>query len=276
MSASASRVAARYLLATAPVTDINAKFKAAFPQVKNDPKMLDGWLTKAWEWYNKKYAGGSLRKIPIRLQRNTKRPKALGQYGRMWISIHPRALMVGVDLVLHILKHEMCHQAVWEVDHVNHERQGSDHGPVFFKWAEKFGVMGRYADIDGEDQEAMKTLDEKYEDERKKKLLDEAKATEKPLVEWTARAGTQAKFMYENYWVKGVLVRPIGAGRWWFVSGYDKLWRGNTSLMFELKPEERVSDAEAKLMIDRATNTLEAKDDRRNRTREIRQQYRNW
>ena len=271
---SASRVATRYVLATTPVTDIDAKFKAAFAQVKENPMLLHEWLVKAWEWYNKKYTGGVLKKIFIRMQRNTVRAKSLGQYGKTWISIHPRAFMVGADLVLHILKHEMCHQAVWEIDHTR-ESEGSNHGPTFNKWATKFGVKeGRYIDMDGDDHESLKTDDEKYEIERKKKIKEKAVVAEKPFEMWSAREGSQAKFFHDNYWIPGVLVRPISKDRWWFVTGYNSLWKVQTTSFFEMKPEERIPEAEAKGMLDRSLSRLGSSDARRQQTKDTRNLYR--
>jgi len=270
---SISRVAARYLAATTAITDIGPNFKALFVKVKDDPVELNAWLVKAWEWYNKKYCGGILKPIRIRLQRNTSRAKALGQYGRLYISLHPRIFTVGVDLVLHVLKHEMCHQAVWEIDHVR-EKEGSNHGPTFFKWAAKFGVKGRYADIGDEELEVMHP-----ERAILKKVREEKAVEEKPLDPWKARPETQAKFLNpkDHSWIKGVLIRPIDRGRWWLeTNGYNGTWRVNISSMFELKPEEILEKAQAKILFDRALERLENEDRRRQDRKDTRQMYRSW
>lgn len=101
------------------------------------------YVESLWNFYNDKYFDGLMEKPSILwLQHNSR--FNIGAYGTTQltrrgtvdsIKLSPY-LLRDIDLLKEALLHEMCHQAVLEIDRNTRDK----HGPAWKKWAKKCGI----------------------------------------------------------------------------------------------------------------------------------------
>ena len=126
---------------------------------------------------NRQFFGNKLPKCDIRLLNNTKQIKSLGLYegnypgakGR--ISIHPRVFVSTSPVTLvTVMAHEMAHQYVWEVQHIEESQFNKGHGP---NWTAAMAMCGLEAAVyaSQDTMKSMKTEDQLLQ-EKAKALAD--------------------------------------------------------------------------------------------------------
>jgi predicted SprT family Zn-dependent metalloprotease len=139
------------------------------------------------------------------------------------IAINRRVFMSATPAVLYeTLLHEMCHQAVTMIDHAD-DKQTDAHGQYWKAWMQKVGLNpNRY---DSRDRTEYMTEDEKYLEEKKRRLKEEVqKDKTKTKLSWRDLGlGKPARYLKPETgkWVEGVLVCPNDqqGKRWIFVKG---------------------------------------------------------
>ena len=137
-----------------------------------DSKKTNDIITYAkqqWDLHNKKYFGGKLKKGAFYILKDMGTGfRALGKYypQRNWIGLNRRLVLAGEKSFNKTLLHEMCHQAVDQIDGIRKEGNGG-HGPYWAKWMRKCGLPpNRYND---EERAVFTTPEEQKKLEQDKK-----------------------------------------------------------------------------------------------------------
>lgn len=115
-------------------------YESAEPNKEDYSNDLD-FLSALWKYYNQTYFNSQLKEPKFRWLR-TKMGTSDRFEGGHWeiltntLVMNQRFLMY-LPVFKDILKHEMCHQAVTEIDQVREKRF---HGAVWKTWAKKVGI----------------------------------------------------------------------------------------------------------------------------------------
>ena len=123
----------------------------AYAQQINAPAYRIKFMKNLWEFFNKDKFGGRMPKPrAIQLMRNTTNGHKLSVRGRWFpmqriLEMAPRTFNAHFDFFAEIFLHEMCHEAVTDI---NRERQGDEggHGPAWQAWMRKVGLNPRRYD----------------------------------------------------------------------------------------------------------------------------------
>lgn len=205
------------------------------------------YLQKMWSKANAKFFNMQLPACSVRLQKDMgssfRRRGAWFPRQRI-IKVSPRLFLGNEAHVLSTLVHEMCHQAVSEVDRIANDGNGG-HGPHWNAWMKKCGLTpSRYCKYDNEN---FLTATEKKQIEVKKANVESAK-------EHVQNVGLRKlyprKMEYAQYhspsnntWYKGLIVCPHDqAGkRWVFVDNpFDVNFRIVPSEWFYALPADEL------------------------------------
>lgn len=126
------------------------------PQLENFFDPLE-YIIQLHKYYNKLYFKGQLDSIPILWLRKTSsyKTRTLGQHDRnariIQLSKH---LLKNIPILKQILRHEMCHQAVFEIDNIQEL-----HGKYWQAWARKCNIPeNRLTEIDLQTKEEKEAL----------------------------------------------------------------------------------------------------------------------
>ncbi len=168
------------------------------------------------------------------------RGRGYWQPSRRKIGISPRLFLSNEEQVLTTLVHEMCHQAVSEIDRVPTD----NHGPHWNDWMRKCGLTpSRYSQYDNETY-----MTEGERAAHQKKLANREVAKETAVKEGMRRMyprslePAQYHDADSNKWIKGLIVGPNDqAGKRWgvVVDPYSRSWKVIPSDWFyELPPAE--------------------------------------
>lgn len=170
------------------------------------------------------------------------RGRGVWKGGSRQLGVSPRMFNAGEEHVLRTLVHEMCHQAVQELDHVIDRTQGG-HGPNWVSWMQKTGIAAsRY---DTTDATEYMTSTEKEEHEDRVNKWQEAKQEQVPI--HFPREGQPCKIydVRNSAWRKGVFVGKYGKKLAFIDSPTSRQWltmndTGQT-WVYELDKEEQPS-----------------------------------
>jgi hypothetical protein len=143
--------------------------------------------------------------------------EAMRLRGRWWpgkriLEVAPRLYNASMNFFVEIFLHEMCHQAVSEIDRVN-ETVNKGHGPYWSKWMTHVGLNPlRFDPNDNTEYMSKKELEQKQM----------VRKSELDLVPITPMPNTPASIMREGRLLNGMLVGPSGKYKgkptWAFVS----------------------------------------------------------
>lgn len=150
--------------------------------------LLD-YLNKLWAWANDEYFEGRLPKpAAIRMQRDvgpsSMRRRAAWFPSKRVISVHPRLFNAPEDKVHEIFVHEMCHQAVTDIDRVNDNSNGG-HGPNWASWMVRCGLSPTRFDTHGNSHYMDEAEKEAHQQRQERKAEDTHKikqTTQRPFV----------------------------------------------------------------------------------------------
>lgn len=113
------------------------------------------FMKRAWDYWNDHKFGGRMEPPTFGFLRDTGaklKKRGMWRYGGdplvRQISISPRLFNARFDVFAEIFLHEMCHQAVSEIDKTR-ERSNQGHGPLWAAWMRKCGLeANRYDRFD--------------------------------------------------------------------------------------------------------------------------------
>lgn len=170
----------------------------------NDSKLY--YLYKVYERANKHIFGGRLTRPNVYLMKMQKthnfRGRGIWKPSRRELGISPRLFIAGESHVLNTFIHEMCHQAVTDIDRVNDRTEGG-HGPNWVAWMRKAGIPpARYDMTDATE----------YMDDHEKALKEKRDAAKQNAFDgkkqiYSFGKGTIGQFYSarDMKWVKGVV-----------------------------------------------------------------------
>ena len=130
-----------------------------------------------------------------------------------------------------VLLHEMCHQAVYQIDGYPDE----GHGHYWMQWMRKCGLPPNQY-MTNEELEMLKTPLEKSIEEKEKK----ENATKQNLYYHEFKTKMPCQIFYKDQWIKGLLVNPSGKNRWVFAYSNGALTVPNND--FKQVPENEKSE----------------------------------
>lgn len=167
------------------------------------------YLKAVWTHTNKTFFDMKLPTCFIRLSKDTGtgfRRRGAWFPTKRAIAISPRLFNGSEAQILTTLVHEMCHQAVTDLDRIS-ERTNQGHGPTWEKWMRHCGLTpSRYSKYDND---SFMTQDEKEKKEllthrREKAKTEVVKAQMRPsnLQKYESAQWFDAK---TNQWIKGII-----------------------------------------------------------------------
>lgn len=189
-----------------------------FEKAQPSERFKMAYLSAAWHRANKSIFSGRMAMPNLYLMKMQKthnfRGRGVWKMGRRQLGISPRLFIAGEAHVLNTLVHEMCHQAVSEIDKVNDRSEGG-HGSNWVAWMRKAGIPpSRYDMTDATEYMSghEKALKEKQDDAK-------ADAFKGKQHQYSAHEGTVAQFYdaQKMKWIKGV-VADFTATKMHFVS----------------------------------------------------------
>ena len=212
-------------------------------KTKND---LQSYAKLQWLYFNKKYFKGKLIWGGVFAQKNTSatRLQRFGAYFPRdnYITLHPRLVNAGEKAFLQTLLHEMCHQAVHQID--KPVGKYDVHGPIWKKWMIKCGLPTNATSTNP--TETLMTAQEKeiYLD-KKQRIEKELKKAEKQDIKIRYPKENQPAKYYsptDNTWYKGLIVckHDMQGKRWAFIiSDTSSSWKTvPPEWFYELDPDE--------------------------------------
>ena len=208
---------------------------------------------KLWHYYNAKFFSNEL---PLGTFRYT---KDTGQYFRTRahyrpsnneLSFNRRLFNASFDKFCEIFVHEMCHQAVRQIDKYfgTNGSKRDVHGAVWAKWMRHCGLDPERCDKSDqmdymEEHEKKAILD--IRSEREKQLQDKVRINPKP------KTIAQVYVQKDKVWIKGWIVcpDPKKAGRWAFVNKCEgtSYWSIPNDMFYEL-PHSDPDSAELRIL----------------------------
>jgi predicted SprT family Zn-dependent metalloprotease len=186
------------------------------------------WMRNLWNFLNEQKFSGQLKMPNISYIKNVARMRTRGYWrahGRE-LKMAPRAFNAPLPAFVEIFLHEMCHQAVSEIDKtVDRTQQG--HGPHWQQWMRKVGLNpSRY---DHNDSDIYLSEEEQIEVKKKREKAEENKKELSLTPEWDLRPGKVVRIAldsgskvrtgviaYKQTSKYAVIVEPLG-GQWWNV-----------------------------------------------------------
>lgn len=160
-----------------PVTHISdelVKFYTRAQNLPNDRMFRRRFIALLWHYLNKAKFSGLMKEPKFNLL-NDQAAYRMRLRGRWWpkkrvLDIAPRLFNAHQDFFVEIMLHEMCHQAVSEIDHADWDTSEQGHGPYWRTWMTKVGLNPRR--FDPNDNSTYMTEDEK---EAHQELLEKRK-----------------------------------------------------------------------------------------------------
>ena len=200
------------------------------------------YLGEIWKEANTKFFDNQLRPCNIRIMKDMgTRFMRRGQWapGKREIGMSPRLFKGKEYHVLTTMVHEMCHQAVSEIDYVRDDGNAG-HGPHWTKWMTHCGLTpSRYSKYDNEN---FMTDEERDAHNRVKGNMQAARDTHKRIYNPRPMQPAQWLDPKTNKWHKGLIVglHDLQAKRWVFISQpRTDSWKIiPTDYLYELPHEE--------------------------------------
>ncbi len=129
-----------------PVTHISPAMEARYASIQGikSPLAQMMFLKALWAYLNTAKFGGQLKAPNFKLLKNMG-ATSMRLRGRWWASgrlleIAPRLFNASQNFCVEVVLHEMCHQAVSEIDKVNESSIEKGHGPTWVKWMRHVGL----------------------------------------------------------------------------------------------------------------------------------------
>jgi predicted SprT family Zn-dependent metalloprotease len=168
--------------ANVPVThlpDNLVKFYSRAKALKDDRIYRKRFMALLWHYLNTNKFGGQLKEPRFNLlkDQDAYRMRLRGRWwpGKRVLDIAPRLYNAQQNFFVEIFLHEMCHQAVSEIDHADFdpsERYHKGHGPYWQDWMRKVGLNPLR--FDPNDNSTYMTEDEKEEHKERVEQRKEA------------------------------------------------------------------------------------------------------
>lgn len=205
------------------------------------------YLTHVWNNANKGLFDSKLIIPKISLLKAMKNFRGLGYWRASTrdLKISPRMFNASQAQIVTTLVHEMCHQAVSEIDHVR-DRTAGGHGPNWIAWMRKCGLDAHRYNTD--DRTDFMSDSEKADVARKTANRQRALETvqNKHIPSYKLREDMPAQYHSpgDNVWVKGLIVgKHDQAGkRWCFIASPVPSWKMIPSEWFyEIDPSEHAT-----------------------------------
>lgn len=222
---------------------IPAKLADIFTKVSNNKYPDAKFLRECYEHINKKYFKNELNKPFFRYLKVMPADK-MRRHGhwsakRREIAFNKRIFNASPQQFYDLFIHEVCHQAVTDIDKVNDRTKGG-HGSHWVTWMLHCGYKNPQRYVDQE--EHMNLMDDKdkkvIEKKQEKQNLIREKINEaEPLSRYTT--GTPCKFVDNNgKWLYGKVVTKMVGGRLIVVDTNIRGWR--VTNIFDVTPEEKL------------------------------------
>lgn len=185
------------------------------------------YIKTVWHKANAKFFKSEMREpTNIKLHKETKAVRSLGYWRHTRdgslreLSVSPRAFNSEEYVTLTLIVHEMCHQAVAEIDNV-YDRTAGGHGPNWQAWMRHCGLEpNRYV---GQDYlNHFRTEEERKEEARRvqNRQIALQNTTAKPLRVSELRENLPVQYYNSksDTWFKGLLIgKHDVAGKFWCV-----------------------------------------------------------
>lgn len=197
-----------------PVTVIPPDLEKMYGYCKNmtDASYRLKFNAKLWHYLNTNKFSGRMTAPSFRLLKNVKassfRMRGCWYPVKRSLEIAPRLYNAHQNFFVEVFLHEMCHQAVSEIDKV-HDRAEGGHGPHWKAWMRKVGLNpSRFDPNDNStymnDQELTKHNELKDRVEKSKQLLKESNLKRN----FYPRPLTPATVLWNGHIMNGLLVCP--------------------------------------------------------------------
>jgi predicted SprT family Zn-dependent metalloprotease len=276
-----------------PVTklsdDLDKRYK--YCQGIDDAAYRLGFNKRLWEYLNEHKFGGRMQLPRLGMLKNMSSTK-MRLRGRWWASkrlleVAPRLYNAHQNFFVEIFLHEMCHQAVSEIDRV-FDRTEQGHGPHWQAWMRKVGLNPRR--FDPNDNTTYMKDHEKEAYERKKEEVQQKREVVKEKIQeqglrhmYRIDEPCLATVNWNNEIHHGVVACPTGQNRanFAFVAS-NTIYSERHMLVpagniFEFagsdEQRERCNSQAMKDKVQKIRNYYERKSDRRAFKRDIRKRY---
>lgn len=205
-----------------PVTKISDTLEKmyTYAQASNNAAYYLRFCGALWDYLNGHKFGGHLTKPRIRLLKNVAgaslRRRAQWSPFHREIAVSPRLFNASENFFVEIFLHEMCHQAVSEIDKADNdpgERQQKGHGSFWSAWMRKVGLNPRR--FDPNDNTTYMTEKEKIQHQQKKEEFQQKREEVTKKIEdqqmkqvWSPSSGMLVTAKWNNELLHGMLACP--------------------------------------------------------------------
>lgn len=186
------------------------------------------FLTHLWHFLNTNKFHGDLDVPQFRLLKNMG-ATSMRLRGRWWprqhlLEIAPRLFNAHIAFFVEVVLHEMCHQAVTEIDKADWDNSEKGHGPHWKAWMRKVGLNPNR--FDPQDNSTYMTPEElgdheakKREQEVKKKILQNEITDRKLVRVWRLEEKMPATVKWNNQVYDGLIICPVNkaGSKWAFI-----------------------------------------------------------
>jgi predicted SprT family Zn-dependent metalloprotease len=184
--------------------------------VRNSPE-AGRFVRKLWDYLNREKFQSRMKAPNFILTKDmgeNMRRRGYWSVGRRVIGLSPRLFNGHQNFFVEVLLHEMCHQAVSEIDHVI-ENVNKGHGPTWQKWMRKVGLNPlRYDPTPN--SEFMKEGERKAHEQKMQKIREGEHQNMKKLQQlspvYNPTAGMLVKGVWNGEQIDGALAYPYGRG----------------------------------------------------------------
>jgi len=279
-----------------PVTHIPEQLQKMyrFCQTNDDRTYRLSFNKRLWDFLNETKFGGKMKQPYLGLLKmqaaGKMRLRGYWMAMRRQLSVSPRLYNASQNFFVEIFLHEMCHQAVSEIDRVV-DRTAQGHGPNWITWMRKVGLNPRR--FDPNDNSTYMTDDEKDEHERKKEERQQKREIVQEQIKdqglkrmWRVDDPCLATVNWDNKITHCLIVCPTGQNRQKYAA-FDRSYLH--SERFQLVPAEAIfqwagSDEDKALLLGESGKRKEMrirsyynqKSERRSQKRELRRMFNNW
>jgi predicted SprT family Zn-dependent metalloprotease len=184
-----------------------------YAQDSDNPSYRLRVLEACWKWFNEVKFGSKMELPLIQLMKDAGTTfKRRGEWysGKRHMRFSPRLFKSPFDIFAEIVGHEMCHQAVSEIDKVK-ETQNGGHGPHWIAWMIRVGLNpSRY---DKNSPDTYMDEEEKHDYETQRVAVE--KIRDRNAKERDLREGKPVQILVDGDLVEGVIVcRAKTPGKW--------------------------------------------------------------
>ena len=251
-----------------PIVTVGGSTKTAYAKAQeSSPSVRTAFMKALWQELNGTKFQSAMTMPNMRFLKDM--GDKLRKYGH-WskrnreLAFAPKLFNAPLDIFLETFLHEMCHQAVSEIDKVEDNTAGG-HGPNWVAWMRKVGLDPRrynnndpalYIHSDERDQFVQKQAERKAQIENHKKELETKKRMWSPQPDKPALAAVNGKIL------PGLIVCPTDQKQsvWAFIpAGSFKavFYRVPQDLIYEVDDPDQVIQATTPLLLRLASEIRE-------------------